>query len=74
MKHIILGILFFGLSTCDFFTEKVCGRPNGEIKILMDSINNANKGRLWGKPVPCYPGYYKINLMTEIDSSKIENI
>ena len=74
MKLILLGILFIGLSSCDFFTKKMCGEPKGEMKVLMDSINNANKERFLSKPVPCYPGYYQINLITEIDPSYLDEV
>lgn len=40
----------------------------------MDSINIANRERLYGEPVPCYPGFYQINLRTEVDSNYLDEV
>ena len=66
-NHILISIIIIALfSSC---TQLFCGKPQGEEKVFMDSLNSVYKDVFVGKPTPCFPGYYELHLKTELDST-----
>ena len=52
----------------------MCGEPEGEQKVFIDSLNVFYANRLVIKQVPCYPGYIQANLKTDITKEILDSI
>lgn len=65
---LFLGMIFLFLFSCDSTIEKFCGEPKGDEKIFVDALNVKYGGIMLAKPIPCYPGYFQIDLKVEVDS------
>ncbi len=71
----LLGlILVVSLNSCDAFTKTFCGQVQGRQKVFFDSVNTVYKDRLVLSQVPCYPGYLRADLKTNIESKDLDSI
>ena len=70
MKNLILPFIVFMaiFSSC---TQIICGTPQGEEKVFMDSLNSVYQDVFVGQPTLCYPGYYELHIKTELDSTRL---
>ena len=66
--YLVLGTILIFLSSCDSAINKFCGEPVGYEKIFFDSINDKYGNAMHAQPVPCYPGYFQIDLKVDFDS------
>ena len=70
MKSAILFCLISSLFflSCDSATKYLCGELMGDEKIFVDSFNAKYGGISCARPVPCYPGYFQVDLKVVVDS------
>jgi len=52
----------------------MCGEPEGKEKLFIDSINNVYQDQLIVKQVPCYPGYIRADLKTDLSKETLDTI
>ena len=68
---LILVIVF---NSCDAFDKALCGEIQGRQKVFIDSVNIVYEDRLVLSQVPCYPGYLKIDLKTNIEAKDLDSL
>lgn len=71
----LLGlILVVSLNSCDALTKSFCGQVQGRQKVFIDSINAVYEDRLVLSQVPCYPGYLRVDLKTNIEAKDLDSL
>lgn len=71
----LLGlILVVSLNSCDAFTKTFCGQVQGRQKVFIDSVNAVYEDRLVLSQVPCYPGYLRVDLKTNIEAKDLDSL
>ena len=71
----LLGlIIVVSLNGCDAFTKTFCGQVQGPQKVFIDSVNAVYEDRLVLSQVPCYPGYLRIDLKTNIEAKDLDSL
>lgn len=71
----LLGlILVVSLNSCDAFTKTFCGQVQGRQKVFIDSVNAVYEDRFVLSQVPCYPGYLRVDLKTNIEVKDLDSL
>ena len=71
----LLGlILVVSLNGCDAFTKTFCGQVQGRQKVFIDSVNAVYEDRFVLSQVPCYPGYLRVDLKTNIEAKDLDSL
>ncbi|MDX2066897.1 MAG: hypothetical protein SFV55_00655 [Haliscomenobacter sp.] len=71
----LLGLfLVVSLNSCDVFTKTLCGEVQGRQKVFIDSVNAVYEDRFVLSQVPCYPGYLRADLKTNIESKDLDSL
>lgn len=70
--------LFVGLFMCDttynWGIQKLCGEPDGERKLFIDSLNRTHAELLVVKQIPCYYDYLEVRCKTTISEKLLDSI
>jgi uncharacterized lipoprotein YehR (DUF1307 family) len=71
----LLGlILVVSLNSCDAFNKTFCGQVQDRQKMFIDSVNAVYEDRLVLSQVPCYPGYLRVDLKTNIEAKDLDSL
>jgi uncharacterized lipoprotein YehR (DUF1307 family) len=71
----LLGlILVVSFNSCDAFTKTFCGQVQGRQKVFIDSVNAVYEDRLVLSQVPCYPGYLRVDLKTNLEAKDLDSL
>jgi uncharacterized lipoprotein YehR (DUF1307 family) len=71
----LLGlILVVSLNGCDAFTKTFCAQVQGRQKVFIDSVNAVYEDRFVLSQVPCYPGYLRVDLKTNLETKDLDSL
>ncbi len=54
--------------------KTLCGEAQGRQQVFIDSVNTVYEDRLVLSQVPCYPGYLRVDLKTNIETKDLDSL
>lgn len=72
---LLLGLsIMISLNGCDAFTKTFCGQVQGRQKVFIDSVNALYEDKLVLSQIPCYPGYLRVDLKTNVGTKDLDSL